>query len=225
MAIPSNVQHNSARTLSVIDRSQPHTFVKPVKRINEGHDVPRFLTSKAYADIVTFVMQLNIAMCPQKVTTNDTDVKVQSWELGSKVVTMSEPVTKLVEMLRSIESIIEEAPPNTGPRRFGNVSFRKFYEILEDKLPTLLDQYLPTNILSRGEKGGEATAKDELSQYLLGGFGSSQRLDYGTGHELSFLAFLGGIWKLGGFSGLPSSGVKFQDGNTERSIVLGVVEV
>lgn len=35
--------------------------------------------------------------------------------------------------------------------------------------------------------------------YLLGSFGSPQRLDYGTGHELSFAAFLCGIWVLGGF--------------------------
>lgn len=217
MATISNVRRTGARTLPLIDRSQPHTFIKPVKKINEGHDVPAFLTSKAYADIVTFVMQLNIAMCPRKIQIDNTNRKAQSWELISTAVTMSETVTNLMEMLRSIESIIEQAPPDTGPRRFGNISFRKFFEILEGRISELLEQYLPPNILSNNEASGDATAKDELSQYLLGSFGSSQRLDYGTGHELSFLAFLGGIWKLGGF-------VESQDGSTERSIVIGVIE-
>jgi hypothetical protein len=37
---------------------------------------------------------------------------------------------------------------------------------------------------------------------------------YGTGHELSFLAFLGGIWKLNGFP-------KTDPGVEERAIVVG----
>jgi serine/threonine-protein phosphatase 2A activator len=67
--------------------------------------------------------------------------------------------------------------------------------------------------------GDGVAVLDELTPYLMGGFGSAQRLDYGTGHELSFLAFLGCIWKLGGFTKVPS-----QDGSLERSIVIGVVE-
>lgn len=46
---------------------------------------------------------------------------------------------------------------------------------------------------------GNDTIIQELKSYLLGGFGSAQRLDYGTGHELSFLAFLASLWKLGAF--------------------------
>jgi len=75
-----------------------------------------------------------------------------------------------------------------------------------------------------GEGGGgegemPPTALDELRHYLVGAFGSAQRLDYGTGHELSFLAFLGCLWKLGGFADGGAD-----DGEVERSIVLGVVE-
>ena len=65
------------------------------------------------------------------------------------------------------------------------------------------------------------SAEDELASYLLGGFGSSQRLDFGTGHELSFLAFLGCLWKLGGFTAGDEIS---DDGRLERSIVLGVFE-
>lgn len=40
----------------------------------------------------------------------------------------------------------------------------------------------------------------ELGTYLVGGFGNGTRIDYGSGHELSFFAFLCGITMLGGFA-------------------------
>jgi serine/threonine-protein phosphatase 2A activator len=39
----------------------------------------------------------------------------------------------------------------------------------------------------------------ELSEYLNKGFGNATRIDYGSGHELSFAAWLAGIALLGGF--------------------------
>jgi serine/threonine-protein phosphatase 2A activator len=189
-------------SLSILDPNQVHYFVKPVKKINEGHDVPAFLTSQAYRDIGIFVMQLNISMCPRKEPSSSS---TQTWALDTPI-TLSEPVRKLQELLQSINAIIEEAPPDTGPRRFGNVSFRKWYDIFDSRVQELLEKCLPEAVL-------------QLTPYLMGGFGSAQRLDYGTGHELSFLAFLGCIWKLGGFTKEASN-----DGSLERSIVIGVVE-
>jgi len=157
-------------------------------------------------------------MCPRK-TKIDGKEQVKTWELGADMV-LSEPVQTLQDMLNSIDKIIEEVPPDTGPRRFGNVAFRKWYEVLQSRTSTLLEQHLPAAVVGvRDNDLNAETALDELTAYLLGGFGSAQRLDYGTGHELSFLAFLGCIWKLGGFSKQP--GV---DGALERSIVLGIIE-
>jgi serine/threonine-protein phosphatase 2A activator len=205
-----------SRSLPILSPTEPHTFANPAKRIHEGHDVLQFLTSRAYRDIGIFVMQLNIAMCPRKSSKSD---QVETWQLDSPLI-LPEPVRKLQELLQSIDSIIEEAPPDTGPRRFGNVSFRKWYEILESRAQGLLRSYLPKAILEFSTTSGDGvSAIAELTPYLLGGFGSSQRLDYGTGHELSFLAFLGCIWKLGGFTSESSA-----DGGLERSIVLGIIE-
>ncbi|ESZ95081.1 hypothetical protein SBOR_4536 [Sclerotinia borealis F-4128] len=208
----------SSRSLPILHPFQPHTFIKPIKRIHEGHDVPHFLTSKAYADIGMFVMQLNIAMCPRK--SSEIGQDPQTWSLDSPL-QLSEPVKKIQELLQNINDFIDEAPPDTGPRRFGNVSFRKWYDILETRSKDLLKQYLPAEVLhfGGGSPDGEVSALDELSSYLLGGFGSAQRLDYGTGHELSFLAFLGCIWKLGGFTKISLAG-----GELERSIVIGIIE-
>ncbi|KAI0899237.1 Phosphotyrosyl phosphatase activator [Annulohypoxylon nitens] len=209
--------------LETLDPSARHVFIKPTKQINDGPDVPKFLTTKAYRDIGIFVLQLNRAMCPRKSVGDDGKDKIRTFQIGSEYETQPvESIRKLQSMLAKIESYIDEAPPDQGPRRFGNISFRKWYQFLEERVSDLLKEFIPDNVLNFGlggePGGGQATAVDELTAYLLGGFGSAQRLDYGTGHELSFLAFLGCLWKLGAF----------QDGNPggdiERSIILGVFE-
>ena len=67
-------------------------------------------------------------------------------------------------------------------------------------MPGLLEKYLPEEIMKHNPASGSVTLIAELTSYLMGSLGSAQRLDYGTGHELSFLAFLCGIWILGGFT-------------------------
>ena len=162
-----------------------------------------------------FVMQLNVAMCPRKLPTPP---KVRTWQFGVPVPS-TEAVHKLQELLRKVDAILEEAPPETGPRRFGNASFRTWYGILESRVHDLLRTYLPADVLNFDSNAEGISALDEIVPYFLGSFGSAQRLDYGTGHELSFLAFLGCIWKLGGFSDGYAP-----EGSLERSIVMGVIE-
>lgn len=215
--VQSSHGENRAASISlpVLDTSQSHTFLKPAKRINEGHDVPHFLTTRAYSDIGTFIMQLNTAMCPRKLPDAGGS---RTWQLDGTYA-LSQPVQNLQDLLQKIDSIIEEAPPDTGPRRFGNVSFRKWYEILESRVQGLLETHLPSAVVEASANPDGSSVLEEITPYLLGAFGSSQRLDYGTGHELSFLAFVGCIWKLGGFSTEKS-----EDGALERSLVTGVFE-
>ncbi|KKY14176.1 putative serine threonine-protein phosphatase 2a activator 1 [Diplodia seriata] len=201
------------RSLKQLDLDAPHEFALPKKQINDGEDVGFFLTSTGYADIMTWLLQLNAAMFPKRTASS-----YEAWQLNSEAVEFSEPVLRLKALMEKLEAIMDEAPPDPGPRRFGNISFRKWYEIVESRLPKLLDDAISSDILSRQKpQGNAASAKAELQAYLVGSFGSVQRLDYGTGHELSFLAFLGGIWKLGGFA-------KRDPGDEERGIVLGVIE-
>lgn len=202
------------RVLAVLDPSAPHEFVEPTKRINESQDVPAFLTSKAYSDIMTFVLQLNRAMFPTKLP----DGSMQSWPLESEAVQFSAPIRQLQVLLSKVEDIVQEVPPDSGPRRFGNISFRKWHEVLASRAPAMLRECLSAELLDRpSSSAGGVTAEAELEAYFLGSWGSGQRLDYGTGHELSFLAFLGAIWKLNGF---PQS----EFGVEERALVLGVIE-
>lgn len=203
-----------SHTLPLLERISKtnHAFAAPSKKIHEGGDVQSFLTSKGYRDIMTFLLQLNRAIFPRRTDTS----QPQTWPLQSEDVDFSEPVRRLQLLLSRLESIIDEAPPDTGPRRFGNISFRRWYEIVTDRGPQLLDEALPADILNAGGSS-TSTARTELTSYFLGSFGSAQRLDYGTGHELSFLAFLACIWKLDGF---PQAG----PGVEERGIVLGLIE-
>ncbi|KAJ5387629.1 Serine/threonine-protein phosphatase 2A activator 1 [Penicillium cosmopolitanum] len=209
-----NTDGRAVRVLPRLDPSVSHNFLKPVKKIHEAQDVPPFLISKGYTDIMTFALQLNRSMFPEKLA----DGTSQSWPLNAEEVQFSAPVRQLQDLLSKLEDLILEVPPDSGPRRFGNISFRKWHEVLEERASSLLKECLPTEILERPSSEADGvTAEAELKAYFLGSWGSGQRLDYGTGHELSFLAFLGSIWKLNGF---PSS----SPGVEERAIVLGVIE-
>lgn len=210
--------NNNIPRLETLDENELVTFIVPVKKINDGQDVPAFLTSRAYSNIMTFVLQLNYAMFPSYISSSTAHLgNSQPWQLDESTIVFSNTVNRLRNLLADIEDIIDETPPDPGPRRFGNISFRKWVERVEDESKSLLERHLPTNIL-RVRVTCEMDPHPELASYLLGSFGSSQRLDYGTGHELSFLAFLGGIWKLGGF------GESKSPGDEERGLVVGVIE-
>ncbi|KAJ9203978.1 hypothetical protein DTO166G4_7031 [Paecilomyces variotii] len=204
----------SVRVLETLQTSQRHSFVEPSKKIHEGQDVSTFLTTKAYTDTMTFLLQLNRSMFPSKLP----DGTVQTWPLNSDAVEFSEPVRRLQLLLEKLEGILQETPPDKGPRRFGNISFRKWYQVVESRASDLLDECLwPEVLRPENTEPDSPSAKVELIPYFLGSFGSPQRLDYGSGHELSFLAFLACIWKLNGFP-------KASQGVEERGIVLGVIE-
>lgn len=198
--------------LDTIDLASPPPFTKPCKRINEGHDVARFLRSLAYRDIGTFVLQLNRALCPRHQPSSPLP---RLFPLTSGTTSSSTPSIRALQLLLSdVESLIAQAPPDTGPRRFGNTSFRTWYALVEEKL----DDMLSAGLLGKTLGLGGGAARHEVAGYLLGAFGSPQRLDYGTGHELSFMAFVGCLWKLGFFKDGE------QGGDIEREIVLDVIE-
>jgi serine/threonine-protein phosphatase 2A activator len=206
--------------LPLLDPNTPHTFTAPVKRIHEGPDVARFLASHAYRDIGIFLLQLNHALVPRNNPSSPAaaprvfKLPSPSSSSSSSSSTANLTIRSLQDILSAVESYIDEAPPDPGPRRFGNVSFRKWHQLLEERADKLLDEGPLGELL----RAWGADAKAEVAKYFTGSWGSSQRLDYGTGHELSFLAFLGCLWKLGYFQD------EGEDGEIERQIVLSVFE-
>lgn len=56
---------------------------------------------------------------------------------------------------------------------------------------------LPQCVCARARFLSDQGASVELAAYLSDGFGNSVRIDYGTGHELSFICFLYCLKRLG----------------------------
>jgi len=180
-------------TLPSLSQSGPlASYAEPTKRIHDGTDVQFFLQSLAYRDITTFILQLNRSLVPRK---RSADGTIKEFKPDSPCQEDLLPQVRSIQQLVSkLEALIAEAPPDTGPRRFGNMSFRKWYQLVEERVEGLLRHALPETL---------HPAIVEVQAYLLGSFGSAQRLDYGSGHELSFLAFLACLWKLGYFNAEP----------------------
>jgi serine/threonine-protein phosphatase 2A activator len=188
-----------------------HQFLEPVKKINEGQDVDHFLSSKAYKDIVSWLLMLNASMFPGASKDGSAATK---WPSGGSSKDVSAIVSNLRDLIHDADEMITTYPPDTGPRRFGNIAFRDWHAGLGAKADALLAKYLPENLQAVEAHGVQAMV--EVKAYFLGSWGSAQRLDYGTGHELSFLAFLACLWKVGAFEGKP-------DGEEERALVLHVI--
>ncbi|KAK5000547.1 Serine/threonine-protein phosphatase 2A activator 1 [Elasticomyces elasticus] len=192
--------------LEPVGANVAHRFMEPVKRINDGADVDTFLTTEAYEGITSYLTQLNRSMIP--------------CEDRTEPESFSDPVQRVAQLVLKLQSLVAEAPPESGPRRFGNVAFRKWHACAEQAAPSLLEDALPDLVTQTDHaenKARSTSARTEIQAYLLGSFGSPQRLDYGTGHELSFLAFLGCIWKLNGFA-------TNEPGVEERGVVLGIIQ-
>lgn len=196
--------------LGQVTNTTQHIHITPLKRINDGDDLSFFFASTAYRDLTAWLLQLTRSMFPA--TLADGTIQACSLETPPP---FSASVQRLRDLLQSLSDLVKEAPPQTGPRRFGNVSFRTWYQFAEDKSVGLLREHLDGVLpwACNDDSEQNVALRDELRAYLLGSFGSAQRLDYGTGHELSFVAFLGCLWKLGAFAA-----------GEERSIVVGLVQ-
>ncbi|POM80534.1 Strumpellin, partial [Phytophthora palmivora] len=103
---------------------------------------------------------------------------------------VSPNVQKAVDLVNEINSWIDEIPPIQQPMRFGNKAFRTFYDRVVERTPAMQENMLPEEL--RG-------AVIELAAYLDDSFGNRVRIDYGTGHETSFIVWMCCLHKLGFF--------------------------
>ncbi|XP_072344969.1 serine/threonine-protein phosphatase 2A activator isoform X2 [Scyliorhinus torazame] len=150
-----------------------HSFIVPKKEINMFPDMGKWKRSKAYADYVGFVLTLNESVKGKKLAC---DFKT------------SEPVEKLVLLLNTLDRWIDETPPVDQPSRFGNKAFRAWYNKLEKEAENLVSNVIPPEF---------SAAVVEAAVYLKESVGNPTRIDYGTGHEAAFAAFLCCLCKIG----------------------------
>ncbi|KAI9265920.1 hypothetical protein BY458DRAFT_513035 [Sporodiniella umbellata] len=147
---------------------------EPISCIKEQKDIPLFYESEAFDRIMTFVALLNESVCQKKI---------------SDPCLVSTQIQNILEMLKVLESWLDDFPPLDNPQRFGNKAFRQWMEKLHQSSEKLMKEALPEYM---------HRAIPELAEYLHNGFGNATRIDYGSGHELSFIAWLAGISLLGG---------------------------
>jgi serine/threonine-protein phosphatase 2A activator len=166
-------------------------FTAPIKRIHTNADIYQFHQSPAYAMITSFIVYLNSSISPLNPTTNELR-SPEDFTTSTTTIVVSPEVESMTNLINKLSDLVASAPPDPGPRRFGNVAFRKWLQLVEETLGDSknIENYLPPAAIP---------AKEEILHYLKHSFGSGERLDYGSGHELSFAAFLCCIWVLGGF--------------------------
>jgi hypothetical protein len=151
--------------------------MEPVRRIHDRADLDDFLASEAFRDIWGFIEKLNQSVRGQPRTAEAT--------------ACSETLSKIVNMMRELDSWvaeIEPLPAETG--RFGNRAFRVWFARWQQQVPAFVLDLLPS-------VDGMKRYAPDFQAYLLGAFGDPTRIDYGTGHEASFLLFLFGLHRIG----------------------------
>lgn len=167
-------------------------FSSPVKCIFDTADLQHFKSSIAYErlhNVINLIVQKAKGTALPK---NVFDVSLVTREKVSSNVLkedqfelFSEATIAVLDILLSLNRLIDETPPLEGPRRFGNMARREWQDKAEAIAGPLLEKLASDDGLQQ-----------ELLYYLLNSFGSPIRLDYGSGHELSFVAFIGGLIEL-----------------------------
>jgi serine/threonine-protein phosphatase 2A activator len=94
-------------------------------------------------------------------------------------------IASLVRLLDIIRGYVRDIPPvENSKSRFGNPAFRDFYDRVCATAAELLKEFVPKDAIQ------------EVEVYLTRSFGDWKRIDYGTGHEANFIAFLLCLYKL-----------------------------
>jgi len=148
-------------------KASEHEFVEPKKIIYDESHIKPWLYSEGYSRLLKFIQRLNVSVKNKKIT---------------DPCNVSENVQKTLDLLQQLEKWIEEIPPIESQfQRFGNRAFKIWIERLETCSYDLIKDMLPEEMKN---------AAVEVTPYFTGGFGNGIRIDYGSGHELSFVAFL-----------------------------------
>lgn len=152
-------------------------FRAPVPAIRTLADLNYFKHSKTYSELMAFVILCNDAVI---------GLRVSSLQRSSA---SNDIVDRIVAMLQQMTTWVNDIPPIDEPMRFGNKAFRQWYQKLEQEAGGMVDSIL--------QGSGHEAATVELVPYLLASFGHPSRIDYGTGHETTFVVWLCCLYKLG----------------------------
>lgn len=144
----------------------------PVKCVKSFNDMAIWEKSTAYYDIIGFINVISQAIQGKKLTT-----KLDASPIADN----------LLRIFDDLNQLVDDTPPLDQPQRFGNKAYRDWFEKMQAKSPELLKQALPEQF---------HPALIEVGTYFVESFGNATRIDYGTGHELTFIMFLCALYKV-----------------------------
>lgn len=144
------------------------------RKIQNVNDLKQWMQSPGYQDLTSFIRQLNRFATGQHNGFSNLELIKDA------------KLVALKNLLGILSTKVDQIVPFTEDRnqRFGNKAYRVWF----DEMRSQLDNYF---------KLFAEEHANELRQYLEDSFGNKQRIDYGTGHELNFIIFLLGLYKLG----------------------------
>lgn len=187
----------------------------PQRYIFNASDMQEFRESSCRRDLLAYVRALGSAASAGNPNNNNDCGNILSASTNLAL-------GCLWGSLCAMEQLVQDIPADPSARaRFGNPAFKTWHSCLQKRSTAIVSQILDSienpdsNITLEEAKalGFEAASKDathsdetnqviisphvmELQAYLLDSFGHPIRIDYGTGHESSFLVFLYSLSKL-----------------------------
>lgn len=153
--------------------STRHVYELPKKWIRTEEDLKAFVRSPTARDFLSFLASLSRSVEGKKVGEESH---------------ASETIKKLDGVLHRLAQWVEQIPPAENRVRYGNPSYRIWHAKMSEHAREDVESFLPSTL--------QASAI-ELAEYWKDSFGNATRIDYGTGHETNFLAFLYCLARIG----------------------------
>ncbi|XP_019448850.1 PREDICTED: serine/threonine-protein phosphatase 2A activator-like isoform X1 [Lupinus angustifolius] len=143
-----------------------YKFVVPTKRIRSVDDIRRFHDFDSGKHFLGFIVSLSESVRGRKI---------------SDPCHVSEHVTAIVQILETLTMWINEIPPVQQAVRYGNVAYRTWHAKMVENAESFMMRVLQDDVLK---------STVEIVPYFIDSFGNPSRIDYGTGHETNFAAWL-----------------------------------
>lgn len=147
-------------------------YKEPTKVVKCAEYICKWLRSEAYYDILGFVVEISEAIQGIKCTDN---------------IYISDSMCEFLKIFDKLNDMIDLTPPlQNAKKNFGDTAYRGWSNKMDNDIYQILSNALPSN---------KCHAVHELGWYLSSSFGNAPRMDYGTGHELSFTFFMCALFK------------------------------
>lgn len=183
---------------SELEKKVSHFFNRnnfgSVQRVRWEADVGRYQSSLGYHDLVDYINRTSIAI--QGVRPGEYPVSAIMLRLCSMFDALDQtlltspghvsiPVRATTTSFKLARILAEQErsrymKTTAGFRAWSRTMLRNVFRTLEEALPD-----------------SQCINVGELGQYVSGSFGSQSRMDYGNGHELSFMFFLCSLFRAG----------------------------